>query len=95
MNLSLKEFCQNAVITMAHVDKDNFVMTFIYLRYDLMSKLFPHPVFGTNRTTEFFEDTLKYLNSMDELRAAMREAVKENKPYEIRYLEWVRNNYTK
>lgn len=70
----------------------DFVSVYIYYRYDLMSRLFPHSAFGTNRTTEFFEDTLRFLNDPESLNVTLKVAIKEQQTYEIAYLKWVKSH---
>jgi hypothetical protein len=86
---TLHEFCQRAIRELEKVERGNFASVFVAYRYDLMGRMFPHEVFGTNRTTEFFEDTLRYLNNPRELKEALKEATENKQTYEIRYLKWV------
>jgi hypothetical protein len=86
---TLREFCITAIRALETTKGPKFADMFVYYRYDLMSHRFPHEVFGTNRTTEFFEDTLRYLSYPRELKEALKEANENKQTYEIRYLKWV------
>ena len=91
MNNALKEYCTEAIRVLEEARINGiFVSKYIEYRYDIFIQNFPHPIFGTNRTTEFFEDTIEYLDSPILLQSDLKKALKENQMYEIRYLEWIK-----
>jgi hypothetical protein len=90
--MNLREFCIEAIRALADVNKQDFVKTYLHYRYELLPNLFPHAVFGTNRSTEFFSDTLNYLQAPSELDKALKDATKEGQLYEINYLKWVKSH---
>jgi len=82
---NLKLFC---IIAIQHISIRG-VKCFISYRYDMLCKYFPHEVFGTNRSTEFFENTLNYLNNPKMLADDLKAAIQLKQPYEVAYLKWV------
>lgn len=89
----LREYCIEANRALEISRKDGtFIATYMKYRYDLFHQRFGNHVFGTNRSTEFFYDTIKYLDAPELLKADMKKAIKDGMTYEILYLDWVKSH---
>lgn len=95
---SLRSYCNlvNAVLNYDYgssVMKSFKIENFMFYRYHVMNRSYPHNVFGTNRAdNNFFDETLRLLSYPKALKDELRIAVKDQHTYEIEYLKWVKTH---
>ena len=87
LELSLKHFCELANFSISQ--SNDKVSEFMRLRYDVMSKQFPHDVFSVEQATlDFFEKTLDILNGS----VTVTKEEENKSKYTKNYYEWCRKN---
>lgn len=60
---------------------------FVYLRYEVFNRLYPHPVFSTKESEPaFFAQTLSYVTGS----TPIPKATDEDRPFHSNYLDWCR-----
>jgi hypothetical protein len=88
----LKKFCLVTSFNIKNVKGGKFTY-FIYSRYELLSKYFPHKTFSVGQATlDFFHETFLILDGQIPMPSEYDEKGNKKSEYELNYINWLKQH---